>query len=67
VDELEEIPTGQPEVDRVDAWRLRFLLDAGYPLHLAERMARDRDVDLHKAAKLLAQGCKPELAAEILL
>jgi hypothetical protein len=55
------------ERDRVEAWRLRVLIDAGYPVQIAERIAGDVDVDLHQAIRLLARGCKPELAAEILL
>lgn len=54
------------EHDRVEAWRLSQLLDAGYPLRTAERIAA-ADIDLHRAIDLLEQGCKPALAARILL
>jgi hypothetical protein len=42
------------------------LIEAGYPLHLAERLAAT-EVDLHRAVELLRQGCEPTTAAEILL
>ena len=54
------------ENDRVAAWRLRVLMDAHYPLRLAERIAFS-DADLHQAVELVEQGCDPKLAAEILL
>ena len=51
---------------KVESWRLHVLIEAGYPLPLAERIAGS-DVDLHQAVDLLALGCSPEIAAEILL
>jgi hypothetical protein len=54
------------EKAKVESWRLHVLIEAGYPLPLAERIAAS-DVDLHRAAELLSQGCLPETAAEILL
>ncbi|MFL5954805.1 MAG: hypothetical protein ACJ76I_11935 [Gaiellaceae bacterium] len=55
------------EAEKVEAWRLETLLDAGCPVPIAERIAHAVDVDLHQAANLLAHGCPAELAAEILL
>jgi hypothetical protein len=52
---------------KVEGWRLKELIDADYPTPLAERLAVRRDVDLHLAVDLVKQGCRPELAAEILL
>jgi hypothetical protein len=49
----------------VEGWRLRALLEAGYSLRDAERLARDKDVDLHRAVDL-AQDAGLELALEIL-
>ena len=46
--------------------RLHVLIEAGYPLALAERIAAS-EVDLHAAVELLTAGCSPETAAEILL
>jgi hypothetical protein len=54
------------EKAKVESWRLHILIEAGYPLPLAERIAGS-DVDLHRAVELLGQGCSPQTAAEILL
>lgn len=54
------------EPAKVESWRLHTLLEAGYPVHLAERLAAS-EVDLHVAVELLRQGCEPATAAEILL
>ncbi len=43
-----------------------MLIEAGYPLPLAERLAAS-EADLHRAVELIGQGCAPETAAEILL
>ena len=72
------IPAGKPngramsellEADdqsKVESWRLHVLIEAGYPLHLAERLAAT-EIDLHRAVELIRQGCEPTTAAEILL
>jgi hypothetical protein len=54
------------EPAKVEGWRLHVLLEAGYPVHLAERLAAS-EVDLHYAVELLRRGCAPTTAAEILL
>jgi hypothetical protein len=54
------------EQSKVESWRLHVLMEAGYPLHLAERLAAT-EIDLHRAVALLRQGCEPTTAAEILL
>jgi hypothetical protein len=54
------------ERSKVESWRLHVLMEGGYPLHLAERIAAS-EVDLHRAVDLLGAGCAPETAAEILL
>ena len=51
---------------KVEGWRLHVLMEAGYPLPLAERIAAS-EVDLHRAVELIQAGCAPETAAEILL
>ena len=56
----------QSERAKVESWRLHVLIEAGYPLPLAERLAGS-DVDLHQAVDLVLRGCKHETAAEILL
>ncbi len=67
---MEELGTVEIERDeraKVESWRLHVLMEAGYPLPLAERIAQSQ-ADLHEAVTLIAErGCRPELAAEILL
>ncbi|MDX6532887.1 MAG: hypothetical protein QOJ13_2137 [Gaiellales bacterium] len=50
---------------QVEAWRLHVLLQAGYPLKVAERIARST-ADLHQAVEMLEQGCTAHVAARIL-
>ena len=59
---------GIPTIERekVESWRLHVLVEAGYPLPLAEKIAHS-DVDLHRAVELVRAGCTHETAAEILL
>ena len=58
--------TPQDERAKVESWRLHVLMEAGFPLPLAERLAHS-DADLHRAAELVASGCDHETAARILL
>ena len=51
---------------KVESWRLHVLIEAGYPLPLAERLAGS-EADLHRAVELVNQGCGHKTAAEILL
>jgi hypothetical protein len=62
----ELIETEESEQAKVESWRLHVLMEAGYPLSLAERIAAS-EVDLHRAVELLSRGCSPTTAAEILL
>ena len=57
---------GESERTKVESWRLHVLIEAGYPLPLAERIALS-EVDLHRAVELVTLGCDPTTAAEILL
>jgi hypothetical protein len=62
---LEDV--GQDERGKVESWRLHVLIEAGYPLPLAERIAQS-SADLHEAVELVGhRGCAPETAAQILL
>jgi hypothetical protein len=54
------------EQAKVESWRLHVLIEAGFPLPLAEQLAAS-DADLHTCADLLRQGCTPLTAAQILL
>ena len=59
-------PTPDSERSKVESWRLHVLIQAGYPLPLAEKIAHS-SADLHHAVDLVRHGCAPEIAAEILL
>ena len=67
---MDDVTTVEPERDeraKVHGWRLHVLIEAGYPLPLAEKVAQS-DADLHEAVTMVAErGCDPQLAAEILL
>ena len=54
------------ERSKVESWRLHVLIEAGYPLPLAERLAAS-EADLHVAVELVNNGCAHATAAEILL
>jgi hypothetical protein len=61
--------TLEPLIDersKVESWRLHILIEAGYPLSLAERLAVS-EADLHAACEIIGRGCEHETAAEILL
>lgn len=62
----ELIETHADERSKVESWRLHVLIEAGYPLPLAERIAAS-NADLHRAVQLVTAGCAPETAAEIVL
>ncbi len=64
--EMTELAERESERSKVESWRLHVLLDAGYPLPLAERIAHS-EADLHRAVELVLAGCRHETAAEILL
>ena len=56
---------GTDAASQVEAWRLHVLLQAGYPLRVAERLAKS-PADLHRAVAMLELGCTPHTAARIL-
>lgn len=60
------VESPQSEREKVESWRLHVLIEAGYPLPLAERVAHS-DADLHEAVRLVRAGCDFELAAEIVI
>jgi hypothetical protein len=64
--EVTEIAEFETERSKVESWRLHVLIEAGYPLSLAERLAAS-EADLHRAVELVSLGCGHETAAEILL
>jgi hypothetical protein len=50
----------------VSAWRLRRLLQSGFPPPLAMQLANTPGIDLHALLDLVDRGCRPEMAARIL-
>jgi hypothetical protein len=63
---MEEVHEPQSEKAKVESWRLHVLIQADYPLRLAERLAAS-EADLHRAVELVKRGCAPEMATEILV
>jgi hypothetical protein len=61
-----DITTRPTEQELVERWRAQELERAGFPEELAAELAARNDIDLHHAIEMLARGCTPELAAEIL-
>ena len=55
------------EHERVLAWRMLSLLDAGYSTENAGALAASTYVDLHEACELLKTGCPEYTATKILL
>ncbi len=51
----------------VAAWRRRQLDEAGFPARLAAPLADDQRVDVHALIELVERGCRPEIAARIVL
>ena len=47
-------------------WRRQQLVDSGFPLPIAARLADDSRYDLHALIDLVERGCAPDLAARIL-
>jgi hypothetical protein len=64
--EVSEVVEVESQQAKVESWRLHVLIEAGYPLSLAERLAAS-EADLHVAVELVGNGCEHETAAEILL
>jgi hypothetical protein len=62
--QITELP--HDELTKVESWRLHVLMEAGFPLPLAEKIAHS-EADLHHAVELVFSGCDHETAAKILL
>lgn len=63
----ELISQDEGEATAVLEWRFAQLRKSGYGIEDAVMIAADTDVDLHRAADLVARGCPPALARRILL
>jgi hypothetical protein len=48
------------------SWRRERLAEAGFPVPLAARLARDPPYNLHALTELCERGCPPELAVRIM-
>jgi hypothetical protein len=57
----------EQEAGLVLEWRFSQLARSGYSEGDALALAARADVDLHRAADLVARGCPPSLALRILL
>ena len=64
--QMTQIAETYDERVKVESWRLHVLVEAGYPIPLAERVAHS-NADLHQAVALIRAGCAPDLAAEIVV
>ena len=62
---MQSITTIDRASHEVVRWRREQLLDSGFPLPLAARVARAPGYDLHALIELVELGCPPELAARI--
>ena len=58
--------TEENERSKVESWRLHVLMEAGFSLPLAEKLAHS-EADLHRAVEMVRSGCDHETAARILL
>jgi len=56
----------EDEQSKVESWRLHVLIEAGFPLPLAERLAAS-EADLHACVRLVREGFSAVTATEILL
>lgn len=61
-----ELDLAPAEAHDIIRWRRRQLVEAGFPLPVANRLARDPRYDLHGLIELAEHGCPPELAVRIL-
>jgi hypothetical protein len=58
---------GEEEATEVLEWRFSQLTRSGFAVEDALALATCANVDLHRAADLVARGCPPSLALRILL
>jgi hypothetical protein len=64
---VEQLEQGGRTAEAVVAWRFEQLRRVGYDRREARLLSRRVDIDLHRAADLLRDGCPHELALAILL
>ena len=62
-----EAQVTESENERVERWRTEVLEKVGYDAVSAHELAARTDIDLHRAIRLIEEGCPPEVALRILL
>jgi hypothetical protein len=63
-----DTPPPEPQVSPrrdIVRWRLRLLVDSGFPPEEAREVAGDPGVDVHAVLELMDRGCPPQLAVRI--
>ena len=58
--------TSERSAEEVVRWRRERLVESGFPLPLAARLAKNPRYDLHALIELVERGCPPDLAVRIL-
>jgi hypothetical protein len=58
--------TSERSAEGVVRWRRERLVESGFTLPLAARLAKNARYDLHALIELVERGCAPELAVRIL-
>jgi hypothetical protein len=58
-------PHASGDLETTILWRSDRLRDAGFPVRLADAVARDSSYDVHALLELTDRGCPAELAARI--
>jgi hypothetical protein len=54
------------EQEDVTEWRRLQLVQSGFPLPVAAKLAADPRYDVHRLVSMVQRGCSPKLAARIL-
>ncbi len=62
---MRTITATEPASHEVVRWRREQLLNSGFPLPLAARVAAAPRYDLHALIELVERRCSPELAVRI--
>jgi hypothetical protein len=65
--DMQKVEQAEDAFAQVYKWRRRVLREAGYDRRNADLLASQLDVDLHKAVKMIEEGCEQRLALKILL
>ena len=61
------LATNVDDHERVEAWRLHCLINAGLESWRAEMLAERTDINLHQALQLIRAGCDHKTLLRILL